>query len=204
MQMNNILKVSVLLLCGALLLGSPTRAQAQSQARIATIDIARIYTGYWKTKESISALKERGDELQKELDKLKDEFKKVEDDYKKLLADANDSALSSEEREKRKKSAESKYKDMKAKDDEMRSFVTVNQQRRAEDEKRIFKGILDDIKSAAASKAKAAGYSMVVNKVAEAAQGVPVFLYSSDDNDITEAVLTQLNATAPADAKSSK
>ena len=34
---------------------------------------------------------------------------------------------------------------------------------------------------------------------AEGPAGAPIFLYSNNENDITDAVLQELNATAPAD-----
>jgi Skp family chaperone for outer membrane proteins len=49
------------------------------------------------------------------------------------------------------------------------------------------------------SKAKAAGYSLVIDTAAETINSTPVFLFSNNDTDITDAVLQQLNSTAPAE-----
>ena len=39
-----------------------------------------------------------------------------------------------------------------------------------------------------------------IDTAAESANNTPVVLYSNNENDMTEAVLSQLNAGAPADA----
>jgi hypothetical protein len=50
------------------------------------------------------------------------------------------------------------------------------------------------------AKAKAANLSLVMDTAAETLNSTPVFLYTNNENDITDSVLQQLNATAPADA----
>ena len=60
--------------------------------------------------------------------------------------------------------------------------------------------ILEEIRTTVNGKAKAAGYALVFDTAAESANNTPIVLYSNNENDITEAVLSQLNAGAPADA----
>jgi hypothetical protein len=60
--------------------------------------------------------------------------------------------------------------------------------------------LLGEIRTAINSKAKSVGCALVLDTSAESAQRAPVILYNSGDNDITEAVIQQLNVTAPADA----
>ena len=67
--------------------------------------------------------------------------------------------------------------------------------------------IVEEIRAAVNSKAKAAGYALVIDTGAESGNGnagagtpgTPVFLYANNENDITAAVLSQLNAGAPAE-----
>ena len=57
------------------------------------------------------------------------------------------------------------------------------------------------IRKVVVARAKAAGYSMVIDVSAESfnQSHTPVILYSNGDNDMTDAVLKQLNAAAPLD-----
>jgi hypothetical protein len=60
--------------------------------------------------------------------------------------------------------------------------------------------ILSEIKAAVTSQAKAGGYAMVIDAAAETANATPAVVYSSGENDLTDAVLKQLNAGAPISA----
>ena len=59
--------------------------------------------------------------------------------------------------------------------------------------------ILNEIKAAVAAKSKAAGYTVVFDIASETVNQTPIILYSSGENDLTSAVLAQLNAGAPVD-----
>ena len=64
---------------------------------------------------------------------------------------------------------------------------------------RMRDNILVEIKAAVTVKAKAAGYSLVIDAAAETANATTAVVYSSGENDLTDAVLKQLNAGAPID-----
>src|ERR1051325_678637 len=76
---------------------------AWAEGRIATVDLKKIFENYWKRKEAATALEERKAEEQKELKSLAGEFDKANEEYQKLLTEANNQAVSSEEREKAKR-----------------------------------------------------------------------------------------------------
>src|SRR5581483_10717114 len=104
------------LIPGVLLFGLMT-IPAFAQSRIATVDLRKLFDNYWKTKQADAALKERAGELDKDHKDMLDKWKKAKDDYTKLLSDANDIAVSSEEKDRRKKAAEDKLKDIKDMED---------------------------------------------------------------------------------------
>ena len=81
-------------------------AAAQAQPKIATVDLRKIFEGYYKTKQADAQLRERGADAEKQYKGMLDDYQKANEDYKKLVESANDQAVSSEERDKRKKSAE--------------------------------------------------------------------------------------------------
>src|ERR1051326_1406256 len=84
------------LLLMALLTGS-----AFAQSRIGTIDLKRTFDTYWKRKEALATLNDEKNDLEKDFKNMVDEAKKAREAYQKLVTDASDSAISSEEREKR-------------------------------------------------------------------------------------------------------
>src|SRR5438874_13680765 len=94
---NSILTV----ILAALLAGS-----ASAQTKIGLIDLRKVFDDYYKTKAADALLKDRAVDLEKQEKGLKEQYQKAVDDYKKGLDDANNQAVSADEREKRKKSSE--------------------------------------------------------------------------------------------------
>jgi outer membrane protein len=186
-----------------LLLAGVLTMPAFAQSRIATIDLRKAFEGYWKKKEAEATLKEQGADMEKELKAMVDDLTKARDSYKKLVSDASDPAISSEERDKRKKSAEDKLRDIKDQEERAQSFNRNAQTNLDERKKRVRDNILSEIKNVTAAKAKDKGASLVVDTAAESVNGTPVVLFSNGEMDITQAVIEQLNAGAPTSTSSS-
>jgi outer membrane protein len=202
MMKSLIRKIVPLVLLISLMDGS-----AWAQSRIATVELRKVFDGYWKTKQADAALKDRAADIEKDHKNMLDDWKKAKDEYQTLLGDANNQTLSFEEREKRKKSAEDKLKQIKDSEEALAQYerqarTTIDEQR-----KRMRDSIVEEIRAAVNSKAKSAGYALVIDTGAESGNGnaaagtpgTPVFLYTNNENDITAAVLSQLNAGAPAE-----
>jgi outer membrane protein len=184
----------------AVLVSMGLAASALGQGRIATVDLNHLFDNYWKTREAEAALKKRASDLEQDHRSMLEELRKHSEEYQKLLASASDQAVSEEERERRKQSAEAKLKQMR---DLQESIAQFERQARAtidEQRNRMRNNLLGEIRTAVQSRARASGYSLVLDVSARSAQNTPIVLYSSGDNDITQAVLDQLNLNAPASA----
>ena len=86
---------------------------ANAEVRVAIIDLRKVFDDYYKTKAANSQLSDLAADMAKESKNYMDQYQKNSDDYKKLLDEANNQAVSSDEREKRKKAAEGKLLEMK-------------------------------------------------------------------------------------------
>ena len=184
----------------ALLLVALMGSSAWAQGRVATVDLRKVFENYWKTKQATAALKERQAEMDKDKRDMLDERKKTVDEYQTLLTEANNQNLSLDERERRKKSAEDKLRQVKEQEDNITQYDRVSRSRMEELQKRRRDTLVDEIRTTVSGKAKSAGYTLVVDASAETANGTPMVLFSSPDIDITDAVLSQLNAGAPLEA----
>lgn len=174
----------------------------EAQMRIATVDLRKLFDGYYKTKQADAALKEREADLKKELGSLREGHKKLVDDYQQLLLDVNDQAVSTEEREKRKRTAEASLKGLKESEDVIKQFVSQADASLAEQRRRMRENILEVIRTTVTARAKSAGYAIVLDSAAETPNLTPVLVYNSGENDITSDVLAQLNADAPRESTS--
>ena len=199
---NLICKLVLGLLLASLLSGS-----ALAQGRIATIDLRKVFDNYWKTKQADAVLKDRAADIEKDHKTMLDDWKKAKDEYQTLLTEANDQTLSLEERDKRKKSAEDKLKQIKDSEDAITQYERQARTTLDEQRKRMRDSIVQEIRTTITAKAQSGAFSLVIDSGAESGNGnpatgtpgTPVFLYTSKDNDLTDAVLAQLNAGAPAE-----
>lgn len=198
MRMNKLIGRLIL----AMALAGFCAAGAQAQTRIATIDGKKVTNGYWKTKEALAALKDRREDLLKELKDVTDDIKKGEEEYKKLIEDANDQAISTEEREKRKKAAETKLKSIGEMKTRATEFDRTASSQLNELAQRMAERIDEKVRAVVAARAKSAGYALVLDTAAKGVENKPLVAYANDDNDLTQAVLDQLNSDAPAETKS--
>src|SRR6266478_7696494 len=183
----------------AVLLISALGGPAWAQSRIATVDLRKLFDNYWKTKQADAALKDRAADMEKEHKNMLDDWKKAKEDYQGLLGSANDQAVSTDEREKRKKSAEDKLKYIKETEDTIAQYERQARSTLDEQKKRMRDNILGEIRTAINAKAKSSGFSLVFDTAAESANGTPIILFTANDNDMTDAILAQLNAGAPID-----
>jgi outer membrane protein len=175
---------------------------ASAQGKIAIVDLRKVFDDYYKTKAADAQLKDHAGDLAKESKAYMEQYQKASDDYKKLLDEANNQAVSSDEREKRKKSAEGKLVEIKELETTIRQFENSARTTLEEKKRQMREKILTAIRDIINAKAKAAGYSMVIDTAAESVNQTPVVIYNNGDNDITAAVLQELNASAPITPKS--
>ena len=183
------------LLAAVLLLAPATSAFAEN--KIATVDLRRLFEGYYRTQQSDTRIKDEANELDKDKKTMLDRLQTAKTDYKTLLEKANEPLISVEEREKRKKSAETELSRITDMERELQQFDT--QARATLDEKlrRMRENILGEIKAAIEARAKAGHYTLVLDVGSESFNKTAIVLYTSGEDDLTDAVLKQLNTGAP-------
>jgi len=167
---------------------------ASAQTKIATVDMKKLFNGYWKTKQATASLENRKGELRKELKDMADGIDKAQAQYKQLLDQASDPAISLEERDKRNAAAQAKGKEINSSKAAFEQFQRQADTQLADESQRMSSKLVADIQKTVADRAKIMGFSIVVNSAdAEA------IVYSSSDTDITDTVLAQLNIGSPVD-----
>ncbi|HZL78605.1 MAG TPA: OmpH family outer membrane protein [Candidatus Limnocylindrales bacterium] len=167
---------------------------AFAQTKTASVDMKKLFNGYWKTKSAQTLLEKSKADLRKDLKDMADNVEKSQADYKQLLEQANDPAISADERDKRKLAVADKAKEV---NNQKAAFEQYQRQAEAsvtEKSQRMSSNLVADIQKAVADKAKAGNYTLVLNSATS-----EVVVYSDPGIDLTGAVLNQLNAGAPID-----
>lgn len=191
---------ALLLLILVLALVPAAQSAAPVAGTIAVVDLKKVFDGYWKTKQADLNLKERAGELDKKRKDMVTDYQKSGDEYKKLLESASDSAVSIEERDKRKKSAETKLRELQEIEQSIGQFDRSARTQLGESQRNMRDKIVTEIREVLNKKARAAGYAAVLDSAAESAVGTPILLFNASLPDLTEEIISQLNATAPAGA----
>jgi outer membrane protein len=175
-------------------------AASSAEVKIGIIDLKRVFDEYYKTKLADASIKDEASGLDKDRKTMTDDYQKSIEDYKKVLDEANNQAISADEREKRKKEAEGKLVKVNEIEQAIKQFDRTARGNLEEKQRLAREKILAEIRTVVNEKSKSAGYTLVLDAAAEGLSRTPVVFYTAGaDNDLTTVVLAQLNATAPPD-----
>ncbi len=186
-------KLTLTFLTAALL--AATAISAEAQTKLATVNMKKLFNGYWKFKQSSTILEDRKASHAKEIKSMADDLAKAQTEYSQLLDQANDPVISSDEREKRKAAAASKSKDVNNAKAALDQYQRQAETSVVELEQRLSNNLISEIQDRVTAKAKAAGYTTVINSAA-----TEIVVFADPSTDITDEVLKDLNANAPVDA----
>lgn len=175
------------------LVSGPAFAQTAG-SKIATVDMKKLFNGYWKTKEAQALLEKSKADLQKDLKEMSENFLKSQTAYKQLLDQANDPVLSSDEREKRKTAAADKAKELNSAKAAFEQYQRQAESTLADKSTRMSSNLVGEIQKAVADQAKIGKYNVVLNSAT-----AEVVVFSDTSTDITDLVLKQLKDGAPID-----
>jgi outer membrane protein len=166
----------------------------QAQQKIGTIDLQKVFDGYYKTKEADTGLKDEAADLEKERKEMIESFRKGEDEYKRSLDKSNDQAVSSEERDKSKQKAEQKLIELKELEQTITTFERSARAKLAEKQRRKRDTILDEIRGVISAKAKTGSYTLVIDTAAKSVNDTPIVLFNANTDDLTDGILKELNS----------
>ena len=172
-----------------------TGAQAQ-QLKIATVNMTKLFDKYYKKQQAEAGFKEFMGSLESKRKEIVVTLQKSEKEYKDLIERANDQAISSEERDKTKQSADRKFRELKDLEQTYQEFAAQAKAQLEEKQRYYTDKLVSEIKDAVEAKAKAGGFSLVIDVDAKSGTQTPIVLYTNGENDLTSVVLDQLNAAA--------
>lgn len=173
----------------------------RAETKIGLIDLRKVFDNYYKTKQADASLKDEAADLEKQRKEMVEEYKKGQDEWKKLLDKSNDQAIAADEREKNKDAANKKLAELKDMEQTVAQFERSSRAKLSEKQRRKRDAILEEIRDVVNAKAKAANYTLVIDSASSSLNDTPVVMFNNGENDLTESILAQLNASAPAAPK---
>lgn len=171
-------------------------ATASAQAlKVGTVDMKRVFESYYKTKDAEAKINEARNAAKKELEDRMDIAKKSLEEVKKLDEAISKPELSKDAKEQKAKQRSEKAAELQNMDREIREFQQSREKQLQEQSVRMRAGIVDDINKIVDAKVKAENFELVFDKSGPSLNGVPIVLYSRENFDFTDAVITALNKT---------
>lgn len=167
--MRKLAAVVALVFAAGLLSGAVTATASAKEAKIGSVDLARVFDEYKKTKESERALEEKGKSKESERNRMVDELRKLKDEQ---------NLLSEKAKNEKQAVIDNKIKTLQ-------DFDRVTRDMLVKERNDMLGGILKDIEKVVAEYSKANGYDIVLNS--------RMLLYGGEQFDITREVLDKLN-----------
>jgi outer membrane protein len=183
------------LLATLLLMGGGSLANAQ--VKFGTVDMNRVFSDYYKTKNAQAKYAEAEKAANDDLNGRVDTLKKSMQEISAINSDLEKTDLSKEARDAKLKDQQTKVAAARSMDREIADFRSAKQKTLQDQFLRMRKDIVDDIMKTVNDLVKAKGYDIVFDKSGLSAGAVPVVLFSRDDLDFSQDVITALNKNAP-------
>jgi len=158
-------------------------------AEIAVVNMSKVIRALPETKTAESALEEQIKQFELEHKEMLAKLEKLNQDFKDVRKDAQNAALSEEERAKRTELAEKKLNEIKEAEYKIQESAVLKQKQVVDQKDRVREQIMTRIREIITGYAVKKGYNLVLDSSAVAINGAQTIVYNRDVPDITEEVL---------------
>src|SRR5438445_3454934 len=188
----------------ALTLAAPIAAFAQGTAKIGTVDMQRAFKEYNKTKEAEVKINDAKNAAKKEYDDRAEAYKRALDEINNLNKQLESPALSADKKTQTAKERDDKIANIKNMEREISDFRQTRERQLQEQLMRVREGIVKEITDVVMEKVKTNNMDLVFDKSGMSINGVPFLLYSHDNIDFTNDIITVLNKPGRAASSTAK
>jgi outer membrane protein len=175
------------------LLALPLAGFAQGTLKVGTVDMNRAFKEYNKTKDAEAKINEAKNAAKKEYDDRADAYKKALDEINNLNKQLDSNALSADAKSAKAKERDDKIANIKNMEREINEFRQTRERQLQEQALRMREGIVKEITDVVMDKVKANNLDLVFDKSGMSLNGVPLLMFSKDNVDFTNDIVTVLN-----------
>lgn len=169
---------------------------AAEELRIAVIDAERVFKEYYKSRIAEDFLKGQAEAVRLYLSQQSAQLESLRAEAAKLATNAQNPALSAEDRKKAAEAAAEAAGKATAKERELSLYAQERRRDFLRMEKEKQEEIIRDIRAMVTRLAAAGNYAFVLDCSDRGANNLPTVLVYPKKNDISEAVIRELNRTA--------
>ena len=184
---------AVLLLTATALCGGAAPAPGQ---RIAVIDMEKVFKEYYKSGIAEEVIKERAEAARLYLGQLTRQLEQLRAESRRLETNARNMALDPAKKQQAEGEALEAARKVRDKETEIQLYVRERKQEMDDLERRKRAEIIADIRAEIKRRATAEGYDWVLDSSGMTTNMQPAVLLFPAKNDISAAVIRELNRTA--------
>src|SRR5256884_4635776 len=188
----------------ALMLAFPVAVFAQGTLKIGTVDMQRAFKEYNKTKDAEAKINDAKNAARKEYDDRAEDYKKALDEINNLNKQLESPALSADRKTQTAKDRDDKIAKIKNMEREISDFRQTRERQLQEQLMRVREGIVKEITDVVMEKVKGSNLDLVFDKSGMSINGVPFLLFSHDNIDFTNDIITVLNKPGRAASSTAK
>lgn len=169
---------------------------ASAELTVVTVDMNKALRSYYKTAEAIEKIATTTEQAQEDLQALQDEARGIAEELQELQERAQNEALSEEARQEAATQFETKRAGYQSKLQELQQFRDNTQQSLMQRQQSFRQVMFEEIGEVAREIMREREGDLLINLQEDPTPGATV-LYANAEYDITEDVISTLNADAP-------
>lgn len=172
-----------------------------AELKVGFVDMNKVFSAYYKTKDAESRLNEATAAAKKELDERVETYQKNLTDLNKLNEEIARPELSKDAKDKKSKERDEKIAETKNLEREINEFRTTRSQQIQDQKLRRRNEIVEEITKVIQERVKGGQFDLVLDKSGNSLNGVPIILFSKDASDFSDDIIATLNKDSKGAAK---
>ncbi len=173
---------------------------AQAQMKVGVVDMNKVFSDYYKTKDAETRINEARGAAKKEMDDRMEARNKMLEEINTLNKDMENKSIGAAAAQEKSKQRDDKIAEVRNLEREITEFKNTRERQLQEQAVRMRNGIVEEIMKIVNERQKTDGFDLVFDKSGSSLNGVPLILFAKDGMDFTNEVVTALNKTKPAAA----
>ncbi|MEM1059476.1 MAG: OmpH family outer membrane protein [Verrucomicrobiota bacterium] len=169
---------------------------ALSQMKVAVIDMQKVFKEYSMTKKADEELKSSFSDYQKTYKDMLEDYQKMVEEAGKLRDEANNEVLAEKVKEEKLKMYQAKVGEIRGYERKLKEFEITRRRQIEESGARMRKKIVEDITAQVEKISASKEFNIVMDKSGMAITGTPIVMYAAGLPDLTEEVITTVNAAS--------
>jgi len=162
-------------------------------AKTGFVNLRELFEGFYKTELAQDQINQQIEEVSFERELRLEDISQIREEIENLRSESRDEKLSEEARKNKRLQLEDRLIEMQTVQKELRDFETLRKKQIDEQNKRMQKGLLDEIQAEIIKYGDENGYDVIIDRSAKSSLGTEIVLFVGLRSDVTAFILERLN-----------